>query len=227
MPFPPFNQRPHPASYGVMFEKHPEQAIQAVFDDAYQTGNQLKDMGFTHNCAPVLDVFHAQGHAIIGQRAFSHDKDTIVALASACVRGFKAAHIEAVGKHFPGHGRANADSHVAVPTVDADLPTLLHEADIFHQVAKQGLQHIMSAHVIYSQVSNDIATFSAYWLQDVLRGEFAFTGKIWSDDLCMRGAGEHIIDALEHAQASACDVLLICEPHQVWQAYAAWENHHV
>jgi len=148
IPFAPFNERPHPAYYGDLAAKNPEQAIQAIFDDAQDTGRDLAAMGFTHNCAPVLDMFHAQGHGIIGQRALSHHKEHIIMLASACVRGFKAAGIEAVGKHFPGHGRANADSHVAVPTVDADLPTLLHEADIFKQVAEQGLQHIMSAHVI-------------------------------------------------------------------------------
>ncbi|MBL1352930.1 MAG: beta-N-acetylhexosaminidase [Zetaproteobacteria bacterium] len=224
IPFAPFNQRPHAASYGALFEKHPEKATQTIYDDACHTGKYLADMGFTHNCAPVLDVFHAQGHGIIGQRALSHDKDTIVTLASACVRGFKKAHIEAVGKHFPGHGRANADSHLAVPTVDVDLETLLQEADIFRQVAKQGMQHIMSAHVIYKQVSNNIATFSPYWLHDVLREKFGFQGKIWSDDLCMRGAGENIIDALQHTQQSACNILLICEPKQVAQAYAALPN---
>ncbi|MDQ6974366.1 MAG: glycoside hydrolase family 3 N-terminal domain-containing protein, partial [Mariprofundaceae bacterium] len=146
------------------------------------------------------------------------DKHAIMMLASACVRGLKKMGIEAVGKHFPGHGRANADSHLAVPSVDTDVSSLLCEADIFQQVAAQGLQHIMSAHVLYSQASHDIATFSSYWLQDILRNQYGFQGKVWSDDLCMRGAGENIIDALRQAQ-STCDVLLICHPQQVKQAY--------
>ncbi|MDQ6994363.1 MAG: beta-N-acetylhexosaminidase [Mariprofundaceae bacterium] len=219
MSFAPFDTRPHAASYGELFKTHPKQATQNVFEDACNIGKALADMGFTHNCAPVLDVFHPQGHGIIGQRAFSDDKNTIITLASASVHGLKSVGIEAVGKHFPGHGRANADSHLAVPNVDADVSSLFDEAEIFKHVATQGLQHIMSAHVVYSQVSDDIATFSSYWLQDVLRHQFGFQGKIWSDDLCMRGAGKNIIDAIQKAQQASCDVLLICEPEQVQQAY--------
>ena len=219
IPFPPFTSRKHPAEFGTMFEKDPDKATQAIFEDAYTVGQAMAKLGFTHNCAPVLDIFHPEGHGIIGQRSLSRHKETVIALANNMVQGFKEAGIEAVGKHFPGHGRANGDSHLTVPSVNANLETILHEADIFKQVCQKGLQHLMSAHVIYTQVTPDIATFSRYWLHDVLREKFSFQGHIWSDDLCMRGAGENITDALTQAKAAGCNVMLICQPETVQQCY--------
>jgi len=223
MPWPPFCHRKHPAEFGQLFDTNPQHALQESYDDAYRVGLALTDLGFTHNCAPVLDIFHPDGHGIIGQRAFSAKKETIIALAHAVVQGYKAAGIDAVGKHFPGHGRANGDSHLTVPSAHAELPTLLHEADIFSQVAQHGLQHLMSAHVIYPNVSPEIATFSRHWLHTILREHFNFEGTIWSDDLCMRGAGDEIIASLKQAKRAGCDILLICEPQQVANCYQALE----
>jgi len=197
-----------------------EKAKQAVFDDAYKVGCALKDMGFTHNCAPVLDLFFDAGHSIIGQRSYASDKKVVTVLAAACMQGLLAAGIQAVGKHFPGHGRANADSHVAVPIVDASLATLLEEAEVFEALVMQGMQHMMTAHVVYTAVEDQVATFSRFWLQDVLRQRFAFEQKIWSDDLCMQGAGGCIKEAVQAAKSAGCDVLLVCEPEGVEALYA-------
>jgi len=220
LPWPPFTGRKHAAEYGLVYQENAESAISMVFDDAFLVGKALKDLGFTHNCAPILDLFFSEGHSIIGKRAYGADADTVVNLASACMRGLAAAGIEAVGKHFPGHGRANADSHVAVPVVDADLEVLLREAHVFQAMSEQGLQHIMTAHVIYSQVESQVATFSPFWLQDILRKKFLFEGAIWSDDLCMQGAGGAVKQAALAAQDAGCDVLLVCEPEGVAAVYA-------
>lgn len=216
----PFTNRKHAGEYGRMFLLDAEGAKQAVFDDAYKVGCALKDMGFTHNCAPVLDLFFETGHSIIGQRSYGHDRQLVAALASACMQGLLAAGIQAVGKHFPGHGRANADSHMSVPTVDTALDALLQEAEVFKMLAEQGMRHMMTAHIVYTAVDNQVATFSRFWLQDILRQRFAFKQKIWSDDLCMKGAGLCIKDAVADAKAAGCDILLVCEPEGVEALYA-------
>jgi len=123
MPWAPFHPRRPACEYGRMQDRHA--AIQAVYDDNLRVGRALHELGFTHNCAPVLDLFHPEGHGIIGERAYGSDIETVATLAGACLNGLREAGIEGVGKHFPGHGRANADSHVAVPNVDAPLDTLL------------------------------------------------------------------------------------------------------
>ncbi|HXH72419.1 MAG TPA: beta-N-acetylhexosaminidase [Mariprofundaceae bacterium] len=224
LPWEPFSGRRHAAEYGEMFRADPGAARQAVFDDNRRVGEALAGLGFTHNCAPDLDVFHPDGHGIIGRRAYSGDAAVVAELGAACLRGLAAAGIEAVGKHFPGHGRANADSHVAIPEADAPLATLLAEAEPFRRLIDAELAHIMTAHVIYPQVERQVATLSPFWLNDVLRRRFGFAGRIWSDDLCMKGVGTSVSGAARQALAAGCDTLLVCEPDGAAEIYGAMEH---
>ncbi|MES0370664.1 MAG: beta-N-acetylhexosaminidase [Mariprofundaceae bacterium] len=221
LPWEPFNCRVQAADYGKLFLSDPEGAIRQVYNDSYEIGLSLKELGFTHNCAPVLDLFNAEGHAIIGDRAYGDNSTVVVELGAACMRGLHDAGIEAIGKHFPGHGRANADSHVAVPEVDISLEEVLAEAESFKRLFAQGLKHVMTAHVIYSAKESRVATLSDYWMKDILREQFNFTGDVWSDDLCMKGVGGDIHSAADDALKAGCDWLLVCEPDGVEQFYKA------
>jgi len=219
MAWPPFYERRHAAEYGVMYARNAGTAIQAAYQDSLCAGAALQALGFTHNCAPVLDLFHPDGHGIIGQRSFGDKVDQVTALATACMRGLHDAGVEAVGKHFPGHGRANADSHVAVPTVDAPLATILDEAEPFARLIAEGLKHVMTAHVIYTDTVPEVATVSPFWVRHVLRERMSFFGRIWSDDLCMKGVGDHVPAAAEAALKAGCDTLLVCQPEGVAEMY--------
>lgn len=219
LPWSPFNNRTQADEFGRLYESDPETAVSHVYDDAYEVGVALKALGFTHNCAPVLDLFHPEGHAIIGNRAYGSTTHLVASLGVACVHGLQEAGIEAIGKHFPGHGRANADSHVAVPVVDAAINVLLEEAETFVLSFSQNLNHVMTAHVIYSAVDENVATLSHYWIDDVLREQMGFTGSVWSDDLCMKGVGNNLHEAAEAALKAGCDILLVCEPEGVEQLY--------
>ncbi len=219
MPFPPFNDRRSAQAYGVMYQDNPTAALQALYEDNVRTAQALKELGFSHNCAPVLDLFYPQAHAIIGNRAYSADVDDVVALATACMRGLHDGGIAAIGKHYPGHGRATADSHGEVPVVTAPAEDVMRDATVFEQLVQQGLAHIMTAHIRYTALDAAIATFSPFWLQYLRQQGFA--GTIWSDDLCMKGAGEDVIDAIGQARQAGCHALLICEPQAVAQAYGA------
>jgi len=230
MDWPPFSGRQHAGDYVLKHEQDLNAAADAIYRDNLTTGKALAELGFTHNCAPVLDIFHPDGHGIIGARAYGADVETVAQLAAACMRGLHDAGIEAVGKHFPGHGRANADSHLALPQVDVPLATILNEAESFRCLIEQGLRHVMSAHVVYTDAdgqggveqagTNQVATFSPFWLQKILRGRFDFGGRIWSDDLCMQGAGGDVRNAVQAALAAGCDVLPVCEPDAVRQLYS-------
>lgn len=220
LPWPPFRPRRSAADYGRMCRVDTAAARRAVFEDARATGSALRELGLTHNCAPVLDVRHASGHAVIGERAYGEAVQVVSALGLACMQGLHAAGIAAVGKHFPGHGRADADSHRAVPRVKAPLAMLLAEAEPFRMCIKSGLKHIMTAHVVYEKADARVATQSDFWLKEVLRQRFGFQGRIWSDDLGMKGAGDDAVAAAAGALAAGCDVLLACEPEAVARLYA-------
>ncbi len=228
MKWPPFSARAAAADFGRRFACDPQAAEAAVFEDAARAGEALAALGFTHDCAPVLDVFHPAGNAIIGERAYADDPAIVARLGEACMRGLRQAGIEAVGKHFPGHGRADADSHLAVPRVDAPLDALLAEAAPFRRLIRRGLAHVMTAHVVYDALDDAVATCSGRWIGDVLRRRFGFAGKVWSDDLCMQGVlgpgRRDVRAAARAARRAGCDVLLACEPEGVRLAYEGGET---
>lgn len=168
-------------------------------------------VGLDFSFAPVLDLDH-QRSAVIGTRAFEGEPEAVVRLAGAFIRGMHMAGMAATGKHFPGHGWAEADSHVAIPTDERSLEKIRGcDLQPFRQLSGQ-LDALMPAHVIYPRVDAQPAGFSRRWLQDILRGELGFDGVIFSDDLSMAGA--HVAgDAaarVEAALAAGCDMGLVC-----------------
>ena len=167
--------------------------------------------GLDLSFAPVLDLDH-QRSAVVGSRSFEGDAQRATWLAGAFIRGMNAAGMAATGKHFPGHGWAEADSHVAIPVDERSLEQI-RAVDLqpFAQLS-QKLAAVMPAHVIYPQVDSQPAGFSRRWLQDILCVELAFDGVIFSDDLSMAGA--HVVgDAacrIEAALTAGCDMGLVC-----------------
>lgn len=168
-------------------------------------------VGLDLSFAPVLDLDH-QRSAVVGSRAFEGDPQRAATLAAAFIRGMHQAGMAATGKHFPGHGWAEADSHVAIPLDERSLDDIRAcDMQPFKRLVHE-LDAVMPAHVIYSQVDQHPAGFSRRWLQDILRGELGFEGVIFSDDLSMAGA--HVVgDAgkrIEAALAAGCDIGLVC-----------------
>ncbi len=168
-------------------------------------------VGLDLSFAPVLDLNH-QRSAVIGTRAFAADPARAAQLAGAFIDGMHAAGMAATGKHFPGHGYAEADSHVAIPQDERSLPAIReHDMQPFARLSSK-LDAVMPAHVIFPQVDAQPAGFSRRWLQEILRGELGFAGVIFSDDLSMAGAhvagdaGARILAAL----GAGCDMGLVC-----------------
>ncbi|HSX87899.1 MAG TPA: beta-N-acetylhexosaminidase [Pseudomonas sp.] len=196
-------------------------AMRAIADNAnaealaehcgWLMATEVLAVGLDLSFAPVLDLDH-QRSAVVGSRAFEGDAQRATALAGAFIRGMSAAGMAATGKHFPGHGWAEADSHVAIPVDERSLEQIrAWDLQPFAQLSQQ-LAAVMPAHVIYPQVDTRPAGFSRRWLQDILRGELKFSGVIFSDDLSMAGA--HVVgDAacrIEAALSAGCDMGLVC-----------------
>jgi beta-N-acetylhexosaminidase len=190
---------------------HQPNAESLAEDCGWLMATEVLAVGLDLSFAPVLDLDY-QRSAVVGTRAFEGDPERAALLAGAFIRGMNAAGMAATGKHFPGHGWAEADSHVAIPNDERSLESIrANDLVPFARLSKQ-LAAVMPAHVIYPQVDAQPAGFSRRWLQDILRGELAFDGVIFSDDLSMAGA--HVVgDAasrIEAALTAGCDMGLVC-----------------
>ncbi len=125
----------------------------------------------------------------------------------------RRAGMEAVGKHFPGHGSVEGDSHHVMP-FDRREFNEIEALDLlpFRRVIETHLAAIMMAHVIYDRVDPVAAGYSRYWIETVLRRQLGFEGVVFSDDLCMSGAETEggYPGRAQSALAAGCDILLVC-----------------
>jgi beta-N-acetylhexosaminidase len=179
-------------------------------------GDELAALGIGWDFAPVLDVHTNPDNPVIGNRAFGTTPEVVAAHALAFWRGLRAAGVLGCGKHFPGHGDTRADSHLDLPVVDHDIERLLRvELAPFAAAAREGIDAIMTAHVLFSALDPDWpATLSRRILTDLLREQMGFSGVIVSDDLGMKAVADRysIDDLAVFAVAAGADVLLIREP---------------
>lgn len=201
------------------FVKLPSMQAIAASDDAERLAAQagwvmateVLAVGLDLSFAPVLDLDHLR-NSVVGNRSFGADPERVTRLAGAFIEGMHRAGMATTGKHFPGHGWADADSHVAIPRDERSLEAIRAIDMLPFMQLRDRLDAVMPAHVIYTQVDDQPAGFSRFWLQDILRGEVGFTGMVFSDDLSMAGA--HVVgdagNRIEAALSAGCDMGLVC-----------------
>ena len=198
---------------GVLWDRDRETAQRAARAVGTVISAELGAHGVDFSFTPVLDLDYGAS-AVIGHRAFHYDPNAVGALAAQLIEGLAGGGMAAVGKHFPGHGFAAADSHVAVPTDQRPAKDIFRKDLVPYRAAiKAGLAAVMPAHVIFPQADAEPAGYSKYWLQDVLRKQLGFDGLIFSDDLSMEGASTvgGIPERARAALAAGCDQVLLCQ----------------
>ena len=170
----------------------------------------LRAVGITVDCLPVLDVPVPGAHDIIGDGAYADEPDGVAELGRAAAEGLLAGGVLPVVKHIPGHGRAGADSHEALPRVAASLAEL-RGRDFRPFRAAADLPLGMTAHVVYEAIDPDRpATLSPAVVADIIRGEIGFDGLLLTDDLSMKALSGRFRTRAEQALAAGCDVVLHC-----------------
>ncbi len=186
-------------------------AMAATTACGYVLATELRACGIDFSFAPVLDLDFGRS-GVIGDRSFSRDPQIVFALAKSLNEGLRLAGMANCGKHFPGHGWAEADSHIAIPVDERSLAEILNNDAKPYEWLDLSLAAVMPAHVIYPKVDQLPAGFSNIWLHSVLRQELGFEGVIFSDDLSMEGASVvgSVVQGAELALAAGCDAVLIC-----------------
>jgi beta-N-acetylhexosaminidase len=170
----------------------------------------LRAVGINVDCVPVLDVPQPGAHAIVGDRAYADDPDTIAVLGRAAAEGLIAGGVLPVIKHMPGHGRAFADSHHDLPVVDAPRPEL-SGVDFTPFRALSDMPMGMTAHVVYTAVDRKRpGTTSRKVIREVIRQDIGFDGLLMTDDLSMKALSGGFTERAEAALAAGCDVVLHC-----------------
>jgi beta-N-acetylhexosaminidase len=205
----PPNWMAFPAAGRIGSAFAPEEASAAAWLIGRLIAHDLREVGITVDCAPVLDVGEAGTHEVIGQRAWSHDPALIASFGRAFAEGLYAGGVASVVKHMPGHGRARADSHRELPVVEASRAEL--ERDFAPFKALNHLPMAMTAHVVYTALDpNHPATTSRRVVDDIMRGAIGFTGLIMSDDLSMHALSGPFEARTQAAFEAGLDIALHC-----------------
>jgi beta-N-acetylhexosaminidase len=186
------------------------QAEVAVRLGARLIADDLRDLGITVACLPVLDVPIAGAHPVIGDRAYGNEPDRVTKLGRAACNGLLEGGVLPVIKHIPGHGRGRVDSHYACPVVEIETDELWRtDFAPFHALA--AMPWAMTAHIVYRAIDmTGPATLSNRVISEVIRGVIGFDGVLVSDDLSMHALGGEIGERAQRALAAGCDLVLHC-----------------
>lgn len=210
-----FTHLPSMRSLGELWMRDAMRATQAATAAGQVLAGELRACGIDFSFAPVLDLDYG-GSSVIGNRSFHRDPRVVALLAKSVMHGMLQMGMRNCGKHFPGHGFVNADSHVEIPVDRRSLKAILADDAKPYDWLAGTLAAVMPAHVIYPKVDARPAGFSSKWLQDVLRTRLGFDGAIFSDDLSME-AGRYIdgellsfTDAALAALDAGCDLPMVC-----------------
>jgi beta-N-acetylhexosaminidase len=201
---------PPAAAYGQLYARDHAAAVMAAFEATRLLAADLADLGINTDCAPVVDLPVEGAHDIIGDRAYGRRVDQIVALAKAVGDGFMAGGVLPVIKHIPGHGRATADSHLALPVV-TETRAELTATDFAPFKALSHMPTAMTAHVVFRDIDAAApASTSPIVTREIIRGEIGFDGLLMSDDLTMKALTGPMRTRAESVIAAGSDLALHC-----------------
>jgi beta-N-acetylhexosaminidase len=201
---------PPGAAFGRLYDLDRAFGLAAARLSARLIADDLIKTGVTVNCLPLADVPVAGADAVIGDRAYGTEPAKVAVIARAVADGLEDGGILPVLKHIPGHGRATADTHFALPMVDT--PEIqLERTDFAAFRPLADLPMAMTAHVVFSAVDAiHPATTSATMIERVIRGFIGFQGLLMSDDLSMNALAGSIAERTRAVLAAGCDMVLHC-----------------
>jgi beta-N-acetylhexosaminidase len=177
-------------------------------------GVELASLGINLNFAPVLDIHSHPDNPVIGPRSFGTTGEQVSAAALAFMAALQSAQVLACGKHFPGHGNTDKDSHHELPVLHEDLASLrTRELKPFRAAIEAGIPMIMTSHLLLPKLDpNEPVTLSRRFNHDLLRGELGFKGVVVSDDIGMRAISRLFEDPRTAVRLflAGTDLMMVC-----------------
>src|SRR3954470_10523658 len=201
---------PPGAHYSALYDRNEKAGLRAARLGARLIAHDLHEVGIDVDCLPLADVPVSEADPVIGNRAYGTTPGKVAAIAGAVAEALIAGGVLPVLKHIPGHGRATADSHLALPVVSADRATL-ESTDFaaFRPLAKLPLG--MPAHVVFTAIDPVApATTSVTMVREVIRGHIGFDGVLMSDDISMKALSGTLAERTRASLTAGCDVVLHC-----------------
>ncbi|HEY1638783.1 MAG TPA: beta-N-acetylhexosaminidase [Rhizomicrobium sp.] len=196
--------------FGDLYAADPAAAQEACYLNARGIAAELVALGIDVDCVPVLDVPVEGANDVIGDRAFSRDPAVVAALGRTVIDAMLDGGVLPVIKHIPGHGRANADSHHALPRASVS-PAELRATDFAPFRALNDCPLAMTAHIVYEALDPERpATTSQTIVREIIRGLIGFEGLLMSDDLSMNALHGSLGERSRDALAAGCDIVLHC-----------------
>jgi beta-glucosidase-like glycosyl hydrolase len=166
-----------------------------IYDMGEELARQFKRLGMHVNFAPVIDVNNNAKNPVINFRSFGEDKYNVRTKGGAYMKGMQDHGILACGKHFPGHGDTDVDSHKDLPVIPHDRARLNNiELYPFHELMKEGLGSVMVAHLsipVLDSTNNLPSTLSSPIIKDLLKDSLGFEGMVFTDALNMEGVAKY------------------------------------
>lgn len=188
--------------------------------------NDMNNLGFNLNFAPVADVWSNPNNAVIAQRAYSNNFREAGNLVDAAVRGFHEGGVCTTLKHFPGHGDTYEDTHTSTAYVSKSRDQLENEElQVFRKGIEAGTDLVMVGHMIVENIDNTApASLSEKVVTELLRNEMNFTGLIITDSLEMNAVSEHYTGGEAAVRAIKAGNDLLLEPKDLNEAVMAVMN---
>ncbi len=189
-------------------------------------GNEVRALGFNTDFAPVVDLGFEPSRTVLTSRIVSRDPKETIAYAREFLRGLKDAGVLGCGKHFPGLGEAQLDTHHELPAISKTSARLFNEDLQPYATLHRLMPFIMVAHAAYPDVTKDRtpASLSKKWIDGILRKRIGYRGLVISDDLEMGGVQKAapIEEAAVQTIAAGADIFLVCHKEEfVWRSFEA------
>ena len=207
--------------------------------DVFATGNrklyrkhgrtladECRALGFNVDFNPVTDIGFEPSRSVLTSRVVSDDPEDVITFAREVLKGMSDAGVIGCGKHFPGLGEANLDTHKELPAIAKDAKRLWNEDLLPYRKLHKQMPIVMVAHAAYPSMTKDNtpASLSKKWMIDILRKKIGFRGVVMADDLEMGGvlAAASIEEAAVETLKAGSDLFPICHNEEkVWSCYEA------